>query len=733
MSQSKITRRGLLGTTAAAGGLSVVNGPWRHNRVWAQASDKPIRIGLTSDASGQYANSGASDRRGMIMAIDEANAKGGVLGRRIEHIHLDTETTPATGSRVAERMITREECGFLVGAVSSGVANAISQVAQKYGVIYMNTNSSSPSESGENCHRVKFVWDGNGTNFAKAAVKNSIDRFGKSWLLLTNDYVWGHDTAKATKALLAEYGGEVMEEILIRRAPAISVDAAARAAAEAGGGLGAIGGDDQKAFRQQVAQLGMGSNPAWINSQQDWPDVYGLPIDNLFGVWDDLVLQARPAGCRRVRQEVPGPLSDTQMRVPGNVFYNGYMATRELLAIERAGSANNIAVIKALEGTRCRLRPACSITMPGSMRTRIRSSRPSTSPRPIRSGPIRTGRPVRDPRHPAPDVVMDTGAAAACKLESYEATRPSTPDRQDRLQIVAGLVRHDRRPRGARTIMLDILPHILNGLTLGLLFALMALGFTLIVGVMEVINLAHGSLFALGAYFALTVIGAGWFSIPPSASGGSLSIEPLRDGALRRAGAGRHGGHGAGAVPQADLRQGAALRPAPDLRRGAGDRGDHPARLGRANRTSRCPRPSMARFSSPGSSTPSTVLRGRLQCRRDRGGVLFLEKTPYGAIIKAGAHDSEMVRALGYDLSRLRLLVFGFGAALAGLAGIIMVPIWGLRPHVGIDVVIPAFLIVIGGIGSFWRGGGRPHGGARCRHHRGLCAAPGRRCRCMSC
>ena len=82
---------------------------------------------------------------------------------------------------------------------------------------------------------------------------------------------------------------------------------------------------------------------------------------------------------------------------------------------------------------------------------------------------------------------------------------------------------------------------------------------------------------------------------------------------------------------------------------------------------------------------------------------LFLEKTPFGAIIKAGAHDSEMVRALGYDLSRLRLAVFALGAALAGLAGIIMAPIWGLRPHVGIDVVIPAFLIiVIGGVGSFW-------------------------------
>jgi len=82
---------------------------------------------------------------------------------------------------------------------------------------------------------------------------------------------------------------------------------------------------------------------------------------------------------------------------------------------------------------------------------------------------------------------------------------------------------------------------------------------------------------------------------------------------------------------------------------------------------------------------------------------LFLEKTPYGAIIKAGAHDGEMVRALGINLTRLRLYVFGLGAALAAIAGIALTPIWGLRPHVGVDVVVPAFLIIVlGGIGSFW-------------------------------
>lgn len=353
MTNSKLTRRTLLGTAAAAGGAAAFFGPWTHTRVHAAGTDKPIRIGITSDASGQYANSGASDRRGMLMAIAEANEKGGVLGRKIEHQHIDTETTAATGSRVAERLITREDCGFLVGAVSSGVANAISQVAQRYGVIYLNTNSSSPTESGENCHRVKFVWDGNGANFAQAAVKNSIDAYGGKVLLLINDYVWGHDTARATRALVERYDGEIVDEILIPQgtrdfsAALLKIQQAKPDIVAA-----AVGGDDQIALRQQVAQLGMGQSMAWINNQQDWPDVYGLPLDNLFGVFGTTWYYGLDLpGVKEFVAKYQAMYPDTSMRVPGNVFYNGYMATRELLAaIERAGSTNNIAVIKELEG-----------------------------------------------------------------------------------------------------------------------------------------------------------------------------------------------------------------------------------------------------------------------------------------------------------------------------------------------------------------------------------------------
>ncbi|WP_082613463.1 ABC transporter substrate-binding protein [Bosea sp. Root483D1] len=424
MSKIQVSRRGLLGAAGAASAVSLFAGPWKHNRAWAQGAAKPLRIGITADASGMYANSGASDKRGMAMAIAEANERGGVLGRKVEFVHIDTETTAATGSRVAERMISREQCGFLVGAVHSGVANAISQVAQKYGVIYINTNSSSPTEAGQNCHRVKFVFDGNGTNFAKAAVKSAIERFGPDWMLLTNDYVWGHDTAAATKALLKEYGGKVMDEVLIPQGTRDFTSALLKVQQRKPGVVSAaIGGDDQKAMRQQVVQLKMGDKPAWINSQQDWDDVYGLPIENLFGVFGTtwyyrLDLPGVADFVKRYQTMYP----ETAMRSPGNVFYNGYMSIRELLgAIERAGTTNNIAVIRALEGHKISARDrmqhfdATIDAQTHQVQQTIYLATANKAPKEKDD--------IFDVLSQAKaEDVRDTDSAKLCKLESYEQT-----------------------------------------------------------------------------------------------------------------------------------------------------------------------------------------------------------------------------------------------------------------------------------------------------------------------
>jgi branched-subunit amino acid ABC-type transport system permease component len=254
--------------------------------------------------------------------------------------------------------------------------------------------------------------------------------------------------------------------------------------------------------------------------------------------------------------------------------------------------------------------------------------------------------------------------------------------------------------------LISLLPHLFNGVTLGLLFALIALGFMLIVGVMETINLAHGSLFALGMYFALFFVAPqlglfpelqAWYLGLPIGTRYlvALFLAPVFVGifgmalelCMRRT-------YGRDPLYGLLLTFGAALVIEELIR----------LVWGSTEKQLALPEPisgavligdlvySKYRFFASGFAILAILALW-----------LFLEKTPYGAMIKAGAHDSEMVRALGINLSRLRLFVFALGTALAAVAGVIMAPIWGIRPHVGVDAVVPAFLIIaLGGVGSLW-------------------------------
>ena len=254
--------------------------------------------------------------------------------------------------------------------------------------------------------------------------------------------------------------------------------------------------------------------------------------------------------------------------------------------------------------------------------------------------------------------------------------------------------------------MLNLLPHLFNGISLGLLFALVALGFMLIVGVMETINLAHGSLFALGMYAALVVVTphfswfpeaqAAYMSLPQGTRYAlALFVAPLLVGlfgllielCLRRT-------YGRDPLYGLLLTFGAALVIEEGIR------------LVWGSTEQQLPLPEAV----AGAMRIGDLIYSRYRFFACALAVLaiaalwfFLEKTPYGAIIKAGAHDSEMVRALGINLGRLRAAVFALGVALAALAGVVMAPIWGIRPQVGVDAVVPAFLvIVLGGVGSLW-------------------------------
>jgi branched-chain amino acid transport system permease protein len=234
----------------------------------------------------------------------------------------------------------------------------------------------------------------------------------------------------------------------------------------------------------------------------------------------------------------------------------------------------------------------------------------------------------------------------------------------------------------------EVATHLLNGVVLGLLYAVIALGFMLILGTMEIINFSHGVLFALGGYFALALSPhVGWL--------GALILAPLLVGLV-------------GLVLELGVRRtygrdplfgllftfGAALALEEVIRIVWGPRG--------------------YTISAPAFAAGPFHL-GFLYYSKYRVLVAviavtllalvwwFIEKTPYGAIIKAGAHDGEMVRALGINLTRMRNLVFALGTALAGIAGVVAAPMWSLKPTIGAEAVMPAFIVVvIGGIGSFW-------------------------------
>lgn len=237
--------------------------------------------------------------------------------------------------------------------------------------------------------------------------------------------------------------------------------------------------------------------------------------------------------------------------------------------------------------------------------------------------------------------------------------------------------------------MVEIFSQISNGLVLGLLFAVMALGFMLVLSVMEVINFSHGTLFALGAYFALSLqkMMGYWLA---------LLIAPLIVGIIglfiectmvRRV-------YGKDPLFGLLMTLGLAMAIEEIIRMVWGKTG-----------FSLAPPAFAAGPINLGTFWYSKYMLF-LACLSIVLLILvwfFLEKTPYGAIIKAGVSDSEMVLALGKNLKLLRTLVFGLGAALGGIGGVIAGPMWSLKPTMGTEILMPSFVVVvIGGIGSFW-------------------------------
>ncbi len=234
---------------------------------------------------------------------------------------------------------------------------------------------------------------------------------------------------------------------------------------------------------------------------------------------------------------------------------------------------------------------------------------------------------------------------------------------------------------------------LLDGLTVGMVYVLLAAGLSVIFGVMHVINFAHGELYALGAYFAVAIVaplggGVGFYV--------ALVLSPLLVGILGVA------------IERYTVQPLYGRNPLYHILLTFG------LVLVINDLIFLIWGPSARRIARPDHLTGTFELFGASFSRYSFfiivfGGALafavwaLLKYTRYGLIIRAGAQDRRMVRNLGISIDRYYSLVFGMGAALAAVAGLVFTAGRGqVVPEIGFEIIIAAFVIVVlGGLGSF--------------------------------
>lgn len=229
---------------------------------------------------------------------------------------------------------------------------------------------------------------------------------------------------------------------------------------------------------------------------------------------------------------------------------------------------------------------------------------------------------------------------------------------------------------------------LFTGVALGSVLVLLAIGLSLIFGLLTVINFAHGAFFMVGAYagvFLFALTGSFWLAllgVPLLVGGLGLLVERFLVRPL----------YGRGVDYPLLLTFGLGYVMVDAVRLAFGLEGipfDTPTALAGASYIGIGWFPTYRLFLIGATAAILLALW------------LFIERTSLGLIIRAGARDPEMMRILGIDVSRIWLLVFGLGTGIAGLAGLLAAPMRSVTPEMGVPVLVEAFVVtVVGGMGS---------------------------------
>lgn len=161
----------------------------------AAQSKEPIRIGAVSSQSGVFAQQGQEVLRAIQFAADEANARGGIDGRKVEVKIADDEGTPEAGRRVAEKL-ARDGHKLLIGAIPSSISLAIGQNLERWDALYIGALSKSDKLTGDSCKPRLFRTNHSDAMDLAMAAEWMKGFKEQNYAVLAVDYVWGRDSAE---------------------------------------------------------------------------------------------------------------------------------------------------------------------------------------------------------------------------------------------------------------------------------------------------------------------------------------------------------------------------------------------------------------------------------------------------------------------------------------------------------------------------------------------------------
>ena len=171
---------------------------------------EPIRIGFPLPLTGPFAAIAGDMKQGAELAVDELNAKNGILGRKVELLIRDDQLKPQVGAQRTQELIEKEHCQFIVGGLAAHVQMAINEQTKKAKVLFISTSQSDEITAKPDASTITFHEALNPTITSRVVGKWVMENLGKKWWIVYADYAWG----KQNNAVLIEtnkkMGGTVL-------------------------------------------------------------------------------------------------------------------------------------------------------------------------------------------------------------------------------------------------------------------------------------------------------------------------------------------------------------------------------------------------------------------------------------------------------------------------------------------------------------------------------------------